>query len=72
MVGIDDLETVNPELIKEWNYEKNDKLPSQYLPKSGKKVWWKCQKCGHEYHANGSDIFQKKCPNCQGGIDTGK
>lgn len=32
----------------------------------------KCQKCGHEYHANGSDIFQKKCPNCQGGIDTGK
>lgn len=31
-----------------------------------------CQKCGYEYNANGSDIFQKKCPKCQGGTDTGK
>jgi len=23
--------------------------------------------CGHEYGANGSDIFQRKCPKCQGG-----
>lgn len=27
----------------------------------------KCQACGHTYGANGSDIFQRKCPNCQGG-----
>lgn len=27
--------------------------------------------CGHVYFANGSDIFQKKCPKCQGGADTG-
>jgi len=29
----------------------------------------KCQKepCGHEYGANGTDIFQRKCPKCQGG-----
>lgn len=27
--------------------------------------------CGYEYFSNGSDIFQKKCPKCQGGIDTG-
>lgn len=26
-----------------------------------------CQKCGHEYGANGSDIFQRRCPRCQGG-----
>lgn len=28
-----------------------------------------CQQdgCGHEYGANGSDIFQRKCPHCQGG-----
>ena len=30
-----------------------------------------CNLCGHEYFANGSDIFQKKCPKCQGGADTG-
>src|SRR5438105_416920 len=23
--------------------------------------------CRHEYGVNGSDIFQRKCPNCQGG-----
>jgi len=23
--------------------------------------------CGHEYGANGTDIFQPKCPRCQGG-----
>ena len=27
----------------------------------------KCTKCGHEYKANGSDIWQRKCPKCQGG-----
>lgn len=27
----------------------------------------KCLKCNHEYGANGTDIFQRKCPNCQGG-----
>jgi len=24
-------------------------------------------KCRHRYGANGSDIFQRKCPECQGG-----
>lgn len=24
-------------------------------------------KCGHIYGANGSDVFQRKCPKCQGG-----
>ena len=34
---------VNPELCEEW-HPKNQKLPSEYLPKSGKKVWWQCTK----------------------------
>lgn len=25
-----------------------------------------CLECGHKYHANGSNIYEKKCPNCQG------
>ena len=28
-----------------------------------------CQNCGHQYHANGSDIWERKCPKCQGGKD---
>ncbi len=26
-----------------------------------------CLKCDFKYKANGSDIFQRKCPRCQGG-----
>ena len=26
-----------------------------------------CLHCGHVYGANGSDVFQRKCPGCQGG-----
>lgn len=26
-----------------------------------------CSRCRHEYGANGSDIFQRRCPACQGG-----
>lgn len=26
-----------------------------------------CLNCGHKYHANGSDVWLRKCPNCQGG-----
>jgi hypothetical protein len=27
----------------------------------------RCLLCDHEYGANGTDIFQRKCPKCQGG-----
>lgn len=50
IVSENDLATVNPELAKEWNYLKNSKKPSDYLPHSGKKVWWIC-KNGHEWEA---------------------
>ena len=26
-----------------------------------------CSRCGHVYGANGSDIFERKCPACQDG-----
>lgn len=39
----DCLPTEYPELVKEWNYEKNKKNPEDYTSYSGKKVWWKIQ-----------------------------
>jgi hypothetical protein len=27
----------------------------------------RCDECSHEYGANGSDIWQRRCPSCQGG-----
>ena len=26
-----------------------------------------CLDCEHKYYANGTDIWQRKCPQCQGG-----
>jgi len=49
--GFNDLETINPELAKEWNYEKNNNLkPNMVTLGSNQKVWWKCEK-GHEWEA---------------------
>ena len=48
--GYNDLETQFPELCEEWDYDKNEVLPSQVVYGSGRKVWWKCS-AGHEWQA---------------------
>jgi hypothetical protein len=63
--GENDLQTVNPNLAKEWNYEKNNGLgPSNVMPNSDKKVWWICHK-NHEWQAVVSSRHNGKgCPYC--------
>lgn len=63
--GENDLQTVNPTLVNEWNFEKNNKLlPVDVMPNSDKKVWWKCPK-GHEWQARISSRNQGSgCPQC--------
>ena len=52
LAGFNDLMTLRPELMKEWNYERNgDILPSQFTEHSGQKVWWKWSACEHEWQA---------------------
>ena len=65
--GSNDLQTVNPILAKEWNYEKNKGLtPEDVMPSSTKKVWWKCSQ-GHEWEATiGSRNSGNGCPYCSG------
>ena len=65
--GFNDLQTVNPTLAKEWNYEKNNGLtPMDMLPNSNKKVWWKCSK-GHEWQATIAKRNKGRgCPYCSG------
>lgn len=65
--GVNDLATLYPQLSSEWNYKKNQgTAPSEYLPGSGKKVWWKCKKCGYEWQAEIRRRTQKNqgCPFC--------
>ncbi len=63
--GYNDLQTVNPTLAQEWNFEKNNELsPEDVMPNSNKKVWWKCSE-GHEWQAKiNSRNDGRRCPYC--------
>ena len=50
LVGYNDLFTTHPRFKDEWDYEKNDILPTEVTFGSGKKVWWKCSK-GHSWQS---------------------
>ena len=65
LIGYNDLETINPTLAKEWNYEQNGNFkPEHFTSGSGKKVWWKCPK-GHEWEATIANRNRGKgCPEC--------
>ena len=66
IIGETDLATTNPELLKEWDYNRNSKLPQCYKSYSNAKVWWKCKQ-GHEWQAI---IYDRTrgigCPYCSG------
>lgn len=60
--------TEYPELVKEWDWKKNGKKkPEEFTPRSGSKVWWRCEK-GHSWQAtisNRTRDFKKSiCPCC--------
>lgn len=48
LAGFNDLSTTHPQIIKEWNYEKNILTPQEIVAMSNKIVWWRCS-YGHEY-----------------------
>ena len=58
----------NPNLIKEWHFEKNDELgfyPDKITCGSNKKVWWKCSKCNYEWQATPNNRSHgTNCPVC--------
>ena len=64
--GKTDLLTINPTLAQEWNYGKNGDLrPENVTANAGKKVWWLCSVCGHEWQASISNRNKKRgCPLC--------
>ena len=65
--GIDDLETLYPELAKEWHPTLNGTLlPSDVLPGSNRKVYWKCLKCNYVWKAEICNRAKLKrgCPCC--------
>lgn len=66
ITGFNDLATKFPEIIKEWNYEKNKDLsPKTIGSGTAKKVWWKCS-LGHEWEASvrKRTNYGRNCPYC--------
>ena len=64
--GVNDLFTRFPELVREWDFERNRNLdPSQLTPGSNRKAWWKCCDCGYSWKAA---IYKRsagsQCPHC--------
>ena len=62
MANTTELEYINKNSQKNTgatNEPRTDHMQKYYL--------MKCLNCGYEYKSNGSDIWQKKCPKCQGG-----
>lgn len=56
-----------PELMKEWDAEKNQGLdPMKIRPSSSVKVWWKCIKCGYSWMASVSSRVngRTRCKRC--------
>ena len=56
---------INPELCKEWDYNKNKNKPEKYTPSSGKYVWWICKECKHKWYTKISSRNNGRgCPEC--------
>jgi hypothetical protein len=57
-----------PELIKEWDFEKNDFYPHDISPCSHKRAWWRCLVCleGYEARIDHRTNMKSNCPFCAG------
>lgn len=57
-----------PDLLEDWNYERNGKLkPEMFGINSNDRVWWKCHKCGFEWQTTVIHRGGKRnsgCPEC--------
>lgn len=63
--GLNDLATVRPDLAAQWHPD-NALRPDQVLPKSGRKVQWRCG-CNHTWEAAlHSRTAGHGCPYCSG------
>lgn len=66
IIGKSDLPTTNPDLMKEWDMNRNAFIdPYSLMAQSHKNVWWKCSVCGFEWQAKISDRKRGNgCPAC--------
>lgn len=68
--GVNDLVTVRPDLMLDWDYDKNKKIdPTELMEKSNVRVSWKCHVCGYEYKTLVSNRSAGTgCKRCAGDV----
>jgi len=59
--GYNDLETLFPQIAKEWDTTRNNIFPYEVSGKSNKKYWWVCSKCGHHWK---TQVYVRTGMNC--------
>ena len=59
--------TTSPGYINANNQRNNGKTDKPGTDNNQFLYEMECLNCGRKYYANGSDIWQRKCPSCQGG-----
>lgn len=59
---------LRPDLLSEWDFEKNSKFDIHLITKgSEKKYWWKCLKCNSSFENSPNKRFSNRnCPYCAG------
>lgn len=72
LTGFNDLATTTPELLCEWDFDKNNELgyfPENFSVGSRRKVWWKCSVCKNSWQAPIKDRSRGRgCSICSGRI----
>ena len=66
LTGYNDLATIRPDLLNEYDYKKNTLNPKEIGAGDKRKVWWVCSKCGNEWQANvvARTYGMHDCPEC--------
>lgn len=62
------LSITHPELCTEWDFNRNSELTPDYITAgSGKRIWWKCNKCGAEWNSPVCERTRGRgqCPACR-------
>lgn len=64
--GVNDLETLNSDVAKYWDYDKNSFTPKEVTPFSHKMAWFKCIECNKSIYMSVNDRSKSAgyCPDC--------
>lgn len=74
LAGFNDLETLCPGVVKYWDFDRNDQLPSCFRPGSQAVVAWLCPKCDYRFTGKVDKVTNREvpCPRCSRRGSTGE